>query len=128
MLSIENLEEIEMKEIFDYYDIPLTFIFELDSKLYYANLIDFKEDTNTEVYWVNEVTKEQYEASLVGKTSHYELMTQLEDDDLVYFIKIGIKDGERQVEKLTNKKAIIKYGEMMPGRDSIIVEDIINGE
>ena len=128
MLNVEDLENSTMRLIFDYYDMPLSFIFELDSKLYYANLIDFKEDTNTEVYWVNEVTKEQYGASLVGKTSHYELMTQLEDDDLVYFIKIGVKDGERQVEKLSNKKAIIKYGEMMPDRDSIIVEDIINGE
>lgn len=120
MIKESDLENIKYKTVYDYYDQPLSFTFELYSKLYYANLIDYEEDTNTDIYWVNEVDEESIEKAENKEHTLYDFMTGLEEDELVYIIASKELSGSSLITRLTQQQALDKYATKLPSRDTYL--------
>ena len=120
MIKETDLENIKYKTVYDYYDQPLSFTFELYSKLYYANLIDYEEDTNTDIYWVNEVDEEAIEQAENKVDTLYDFMTGLEEDEFVYIIASRELSGRSLITRLTQQQALDKYATKLPDRDTYL--------
>lgn len=120
MIKETDLENIKYKTVYDYYDQPLSFTFELYSKLYYANLIDYEEDTNTDIYWVNEVDEEAIEQAENKVGTLYDFMTGLEEDEFVYIIASRELSGRSLITRLTQQQALDKYSTKLPDRDTYL--------
>ena len=120
MIKETDLENIKYKTVYDYYDQPLSFTFELDSKLYYANLIDYEEDTNTDIYWVNGIEEVTIRKSEEGNLTIYDLMTGLEEDEFVYIIASRELSGSSLITRLTQQQALDKYATKLPERDTYL--------
>lgn len=118
MIKETDLENIKYKTVYDYYDQPISFTFELYSKLYYANLIDYEEGTNTDIYWVNEVEEVTIRQSEEGNLTIYDLMTGLEEDEFVYIIASSDLSGSSLITRLTQQQALDKYATNLPDRDT----------
>ena len=120
MIKETDLENIKYKTVYDYYDQPISFTFELHSKLYYANLIDYEEDTNTDIYWVNEVDEEAIEQAENKVDTLYDFMTGLEEDEFVYIIASRELSGRSLITRLTQQQALDKYATKLPDRDTYL--------
>lgn len=120
MIKESDLENIKYKTVYDYYDQPLSFTFELYSKLYYANLIDYEEDTNTDIFWVNEVDEESIEQAENKEHTLYDFMTGLEEDEFVYIIASRELSGSSLITRLTKQQALDKYATKLPDRDTYL--------
>ena len=120
MIKESDLANIKYKTVYDYYDQPISFTFELYSKLYYANLIDYEEDTNTDYYWVNEVDEETIEQAENKEHTLYDFMTGLEEDEFVYIIASRELSGSSLITRLTQQQALDKYATNLPDRDTYL--------
>ena len=120
MIKASDLENIKYKTVYDYYDRPISFTFELYSKLYYANLIDYEEDTNTDIYWVNGVDEVTIRQSEEGNLTIYDLMTGLEEDEFVYIIASSGLSGSSLITRLTKQQALDKYATKLPDRNTYL--------
>lgn len=120
MIKESDLENIKYKTVYDYYDQPISFTFELYSKLYYANLIDYEEDTNTDIYWVNGVDEESIEQAENKVGTLYDFMTGLEEDEFVYIIASRELSGSSLITRLTQQQALDKYATKLPDRDTYL--------
>ena len=120
MIKEIDLEKIKYKTVYNYYDRPISFTFELDSKLYYANLIDYEEGTNTDIYWVNGIDEVTIRQSEEGNLTIYDLMTGLEEDEFVYIIASRDLSGSSLTTRLTKQQALDKYAMKLPERDTYL--------
>lgn len=124
-MDYKDIQFMDYLTIYDYYDQPLSFTFELNDKFYYARLIDYEEETRTDVFWVNEVDKESIKRYEEGKLSLYDLMTGIEDNQPIYiFTSQDLADRE-PITRLTIQQALEKYAQMLPDKDRVLDKDDI---
>lgn len=120
MIKASDLENIKYKTVYDYYDQPISFTFELNNKSYYALLIDYDVRTRTDYYWINEVDEESIEQAENKEHTLYDFMTGLEEDEFVYIIASRELSGSSLITRLTQQQALDKYATKLPDRDTYL--------
>lgn len=124
-MEYKDIQFMEYLTIYDYYDQPLSFTFELNDKFYYARLIDYEEETRTDVFWVNEVDKESIKRYEDGKLSLYDFMVGIEDNQPIYIFTSHELEDREPITRLTIQQALEKYAQMLPDKDRVLDKDDI---